>query len=169
MLLGITSFIIWAALGLSLAALWSLYSSNNWLQSVPLLIFYITLIINTLFSIKFFSLFPRRKLSSYAIDVILVGIYVAMALSIARAALFCYLASWLFLIAAIRYCLLLESTENNSARRRKIIIDLLGAALSLFAFGGVVLGHSLIATWVFATTFVCANVHLLLSKPMYRQ
>jgi hypothetical protein len=157
-----------SALALPFAALWSFCSAEDWTASLPLLLFYFTLLINTYHSVRFFLPMPAQNASNYIVDTCLIVIYVLMALSIGRPVLFCFLSVWLFLLGTIRYSLLIGSFDNIKVLRRKIIIDLLGAVLCFSAIGGILIGYVFAATWMLTMIFCCANIYLLQFKPMYR-
>jgi len=139
-----------------------------WAVSLPLIIFYITLLVNTYFSIRcFFDLVPRKNIKQQSIDLVLGALYLILAASLGNQLLFSYTATILFAMATLKYVLLLPSIGHFTSLKRKIFIDCLGIIACILTLGGVLLGYGLLATWLWAGIFTFANIHLLFIKPMY--
>ncbi len=155
-----TFFILAGALAIWRLALWAV--------SLPLLIFYIILVINTYFCIRCFAdLVPRRNLTQQLIDLVLGAIYLILAASLNNQLLFIYTATILFAVATLKYVLLLSPLGYSAFLKRKIFIDNLGIIACILALGGTLLGYGSLASWLWVVIFVIANVYLLFIKPMY--
>jgi len=141
---------------------------TSWTISLPLLIFYITLVINTYYCLRSFAvLVPRRNLQQQLVDLVLGVIYLILAASLGDQLLFVYTATILFAVATLKYILLLSLIGYSAFLRRKIFIDSLGIIACLLTLGGVLLGYGMLASWFWVGIFVLANIHLLFIKPMY--
>ena len=135
----------------------------------PLFIFYITIVINTFFSVRLFTqIIPKEDLTQKCFDVALVLIYLWMAYAMKSVLLFAFVDTLLFIVAAGKYAGLLRIVNHPILLKRKIIIDLIGALAGLLAIGGIILGYPLETAWALATAKVVANIALLYFWPMYR-
>ncbi len=135
---------------------------------LPHSIFYALLVLNTFFSVRFFSgiLVPSSR--QFVVDAALVILYAALAYSLGNPAGFPLAATALFGFASLKYIIELGSNPYTAVLKRKITIDLLGAAFCAAIFVGALFGYPLESAWAFATIFALANVYLLLIRPMYR-
>jgi hypothetical protein len=135
---------------------------------LPQVIFYGVLVLNTFFSVRFFSRIAPENLSQIEIDTVLVVLYFALAASLGRPVSFAFFALCLFIAASSKYPLLLLVIPQTDILKRKILIDLLGTATCAAILGATILGYALEAAWAAAILFTLANVYLLAIKPMYR-
>jgi len=135
---------------------------------LPHSIFYYVLVLNTFFSIRFFSDILEPSPRQTAVDTILVVLYIVLAYSLGNAFAFSLAATCLFLVATAKYVIELDSNPHVSVLKRKISLDLLGAALCASALGGTLMGYPLESAWTLAAVFALANVYLLFIRPMYR-
>jgi len=156
--------IIFAVAGIS-----SFFTSRIWLESVGVLlaVIYALLVINTFFSIRFFSSLLPSDLLQKIIDTILVAFYLSLTFSMNDEVRFFLLASGLFLLASVKYVLLLKHTSYTKILWRKIRIDLVGAVSCAAALVGTLLGYSLESAWIFVIGFGILSVYLLLTDPAY--
>jgi hypothetical protein len=138
-------------------------------SAAPLLIFYITIAINTFFSIQLFTkIIPKEDLVQKCFDVALVLVYLWLAYAMKSILLFAFVDTLLFIVAAGKYAGLLRIVHHPILLKRKIIIDLIGALAGLLAIGGIILGYPLETAWALALAKVVANIALLYFWPMYR-
>ncbi len=135
---------------------------------LPHMIFYTVLVINTFFSIRFFSRIAPENTSQVVIDVILIVLYCALALSMGRPMEFAFLALCLFIAASIKYPLLLRVILQTQVLKKKTLIDLIGTMTCAGVLGATILGYAFEAAWVAALGFTLANIYLLFIRPMYR-
>lgn len=158
-----------AASFFTLLGIISFFFGGIWRSDVglPLAIFYFLLVANTFFSIRFFSSLITLDTGQHIIDAILLVFYVLIALSMDNGVAFFFSATCLFLIASLKYVLLLKHATHAKILWRKIRINLIGAAACTLTLGGILLGHPLASVWAMAIAFGVANVYLLLIKPMY--
>ena len=135
---------------------------------LPHSIIYALLVLNTYFSIRFWSALQPQDSRQFLIDAILVLAYLALAFSMGEPAYFAFAAFTLFALATFKYVLMRGRTPYEAVVERKTGIDALGALACAVLVLGMFLGYPLEATWLFAIGFTLANVYLLLIKPMYR-
>ena len=135
---------------------------------LPHFIIYALLVLNTYFSIRFWSALQPQDSRQFLIDAILVLAYLALAFSIGEPTYFAFAAFALFALATFKYVLMRGHTSYEAVVERKIHIDALGALACAVLVLGMFLGYALEATWLFAVGFALANVYLLLIRPMYR-
>ena len=154
-------FIIFGLVG------WFLSTSNT-MHSLPLLLYYAVLVFNTFFSIRAFSAITPRNSAQTAFDMVLVGIYCALAFSFASTVYFALFSALLFLVAVAKYVHLRKLIASSTLLERKIRIDVLGALLSVATLCIAVAGWPLGAAWILCIVFALASVYLLLINPMYR-
>ena len=142
-------------------------SDADWSVRLPTAMFYAVLVLNTFYSVRFFSLLPPLNRDERVIDGVLAIIYIVLAFSIGSVVLFSFVSMMLFAAATTKYILLLGIVERTDILRRKIAIDTLGLALCTATFAGAILGYPLASAWLQAGIFVVANVYLLAIRPMY--
>jgi hypothetical protein len=137
-------------------------------RALPLGIFYLVLLINTYFSIRWFAgIVPPRKLF-FAIDAVISLLYLGLALSMNSPLAFMILALSIFAVAEVKYFVALTGRSNVVALKRKIIIDALGVGLCGGGALGVILGYRQVTDVAVVAIFVAANFYLLVLRPMYR-
>lgn len=134
----------------------------------PHAVFYVVLVVNTFFSIRFFSRIAPENTTQVAIDTALVLLYLALAFSLGRPITFAFFALCLFIAASTKYPLLLLVIPQTNVLKRKILIDLLGIAACAAVLGGTILGYAFGSAWAAALAFTLANIYFLLIRPMYR-
>lgn len=158
-----------ATIIITLAGVYGFILDGVWQSDVgvPLAVFYFLLVVNTFFSVRFFSSLIALDAGQHIIDAILLVFYVLIAFSMDNGIAFFFFTLCLFLIASLKYILLLKHAVHAKILWRKIRINLTGAAGCGIAMSGVLLGHPLESAWTMAVAFGIANVYLLLIKPMY--
>lgn len=160
----LSATILFAAVGV-----WSvLFHNVPWAFSVPHIVFYTVLTINTYLSIRFHSAFTPESRFQTFIDLALATSYIALALSIGIPVAFSFCAVLIFAIAPAKYAHSIGRTPHDKTLRKKVLIDLLGTVGSVAVLGLTLAGVELKAAWVLAGAFTLANVYLLLIRPMYR-
>lgn len=145
-----------------------LLSDAEWTARAPTALFYAVLVVNTWFSVRFFSRLPPIDRDESAIDGLLTILYVALAFAIGRNIPFMAVATVLFFAAVAKYALLRPILNLPRTLRRKMAIDSLGGLLCVAALIGALRGYEMESTWALALVFLAANVFLLLVQPMYR-
>lgn len=145
------------------------YAQDTWLGILPLLIFYLVLTINSYFSIRLFSaITPPDDKGQLAVDLLLGCTYLFLAYSIDTPAVFFLTTLLLFVVAPMKYALLLNNIPHPKLLKKKIIIDLGGTFLSGAVIAGYLWGYSYESAWALAVVFAVANFYLLVVNPMYR-
>ncbi|MFA5714476.1 MAG: hypothetical protein WC998_01885 [Candidatus Paceibacterota bacterium] len=137
------------------------------LAAVPLILFYVILIINSFFSIEFFSKITPDNNEQKVIDLSMVAIYLILILNLGNEFRYLLSSAVLFVVATLKYVLLL-GTVDIKILKRKIIIDLFGGIACILALVGSLAGYGEVTNWIWALVFLFANVYLLVIKPMYR-
>lgn len=140
---------------------------HDWPAVVATGLFYVSLLSNTYYSIRFFGLLPPKDRDERVIDGALVLTYVALGLSLGRIIPFTAASTVLFVIAIAKYVLLMPIVARRDILRRKIAIDGLGLLLCGMAFTGALAGYPLESAWLQAILFGIANIYLLFVRPMY--
>jgi hypothetical protein len=143
-------------------------SEADWAARAPTALFYAVLVVNTWFSVRFFSRLPPIDRDEALIDGFLTVLYVGLAFAIGRNIPFIAIATVMFFAAVSKYALLLRIMDLPRTLWRKMAIDSLGGLLCLVALIGALSGYEIESTWALALVFLVANVFLLLVQPMYR-
>ncbi len=147
----------------------SLFRINNIHDSLPLLIFYIVLTLNTYYSLKLFTeIVGKHTLLQDIVDGLLVIAYVSLAYTFNSPKLFIYIVIILFYIACLKYVLLIGRLNEPRLIRKKIIIDCSGLLMGVVALILLYSNSYFIASWFLATIFTLANIFLLFVWPMYK-
>jgi hypothetical protein len=137
--------------------------------TLPFVIFYIVLTINTYHSIKLFSsITPMEDRAQRLVDLLLGISYLFLAYSFANPVGFFIGVLFLFILAPIKYILLLGMIPHSHLLKRKITIDLMGTLLAGVSLASALIGYPTQSAWFLAIMFLAANVYLLLINPMYR-
>jgi hypothetical protein len=145
-----------------------LLSDAEWPARAPTALFYAVLVVNTWFSIRFFSRLPPIDRDETTIDGLLTVLYIGLAFAIGRNIPFIAIAAVLFFAAVSKYALLLRIMNLPRTLRRKMAIDALGGLLCLVALVAALRGYEVESAWALALVFLAANIFLLLVQPMYR-
>ncbi len=137
-------------------------------MTAPLL-FYILLLINSFFSIKFFLKIIPRNTFQNIIDVILIIFYILIALNLGNGIFFTLYLAMFFALAVLKYTRLLNLVNQPKLLRRKITANTLGILLALAAYFGILNGYETVSLWAMTIVFAVANVYYLFVKPLYRR
>lgn len=150
----------------ALVALFYLAPRND--VVAPQAIFFFLLILNTYFSISFFSTKIPVSLRQIAVDTLLVVLYAFLALALGYSLLFPLIATALFLVATGKYVIELGRTTYRETLLRKIYIDVAGASISVLALVVALSGYDVLSAWSFTAIFAAGNIYWLFVDPMYR-
>lgn len=138
-------------------------------SNLPLAVFYAVLLVNTRYSIAFFSgIIPHRARGQRGFDFVLALLYFALAFSLHEPVAFATIACLLFLTASLKYVAVLGIVPYRATLVRKIRIDLCGGVLGASVAAGMMMGQVMHAAWALAFAFALANLYLLAVDPMYR-
>ena len=144
------------------------YIVVDWELSLPLAIFYVILIVNTYFSVKLFSgIIPKDNVLQDSIDFVLVMFYIAMSASMNNPILFYVVPSVFYIIASMKYTILLGIIDYPVLLKRKIFVNLLGSLACVTVLSLAVFNYNF-AGWLFAGEFFVANIVVLWLWPIYR-
>ncbi len=147
----------------------TIFLVSDWIQSLPLVIFYAILTINTYFSIELFSgIVPPTDSFQKNLDALLFLCYLVLAWNLNSPLFFTLTTLILFIVAPTKYTALLYTLPYPKLLKRKILIDLCGTMLSALTLIGIFLGHARASVWIFCAIFALANFIFLVIKPMYR-
>jgi len=143
------------------------YENFN-LATLPLVLFYVVLMINTYFSIEFFSkIIPSKRLDQKIIDLLLVLSYLALILSFGNEVWYLLFAIMLFVVATLKYVCLLGVVDLKILKK-KLIVNIFAIVACILALEGYLIGWGRVIMWTWALVFLFANVYLLIIKPMYK-
>lgn len=141
---------------------------NLSLVTLPLILFYIVLIVNSYFSVEFFSkIIPAKRFDQKIIDLFLVFLYLVLILNISNEIWYLLSAIMLFVVATLKYVFLLGMVDVKILKK-KMIIDIFGIIACVLALVGYLAGGRMAATWIWALVFLFANIYLLVINPMYK-
>lgn len=135
---------------------------------LPHVIFFAVLILNTVFSVRFWRPLQPKSPVQLVIDGVLLANYAALLFAIGRPIEFAFFAALLFIAATMKYAVMLGVVPHTDVLRKKIIIDLLGAFLCAAVLFATLMGYALYAAWALAVIFTLANIYLLYFRPMYK-
>ncbi|KKT42140.1 MAG: hypothetical protein UW30_C0002G0051 [Candidatus Giovannonibacteria bacterium GW2011_GWA2_44_13b] len=139
------------------------------LSSAPLLLYYLLLLVNTYFSIRFFAVItPVEKISQHTADILLGLCILLMSMNLNNALWFFMWATLLFMLATVKYALLLGAIPHPRLLKRKILVDLSGIVASAFALLGALFGYPSASAWVYTFLYLLANIYLMIVNPLYR-
>jgi hypothetical protein len=149
-------------------ALISLNSIIDWSRSWPLIVFYVTLLTNTYFSVRSFaSITPKEHLGQQFIDVMLVICMFLMVLNFNSILNFTILATLLFIVATLKYIFLTQLAGYSKLLYMKIRIDTLGILFCFLAVIGTLWGYGRQISVAWSAVFILANLYVLWLKPHY--
>ena len=136
--------------------------------ALPIVIFYILLIVNTFFSVKLFDQIIPNLLSQKLIDTILVLLYAALAFTLGNAPLFTLVLACFFLVSSQKYVSLLGVVHQPTLLKRKICANILGALLGLIVLALILYGFTSYALWGLVAVFALANIYFFFISPLYK-
>lgn len=158
--------IITAAFG-SVAAIFAIFGYSP--QSLPLIVFYAILLINTYFSVRCFSSLGHiHDFLHHSVDTALAVLYVALASQFGNPLWFTATATVLFAMATTKYIILLPQKNHTKLLMRKIATDNSGILLCLLAFIGILTGRVNAAVNGLVIVFLAANIYVFFIHPLYR-
>ncbi len=144
------------------------YKNFNLVKS-PMLLFYIILIVDSYFSVGFFSkIVPSKRVDQKIIDFLLVCFYLILILNINNEIWYLLSAIMLFAVATLKYIFLLGVVDFR-VLKRKLMIDILGMIVCVLALVGYLIGLEMMAMWIWSLIFLLANIYLLIIKPVYKE
>jgi hypothetical protein len=165
---GATRLALLATAGFAAAAVaGALLTVHDWSTSSPLIAFHALLLIHTYFSIRCFSsIAPHSTVAQILIDGVLVAVYVFLPFQFADPTRYLCACVALFLVAIVKYALMLGAPHSTLILTRKMLLDLAAAMTCGLALSGVVAGvpHSL--GWWLGIFFV-SHVYILLVSRFY--
>lgn len=151
----------------ALVALYALPNAPRTPELLPHILFFVTLLLNTFYSIRFYAAIQPNDIGQAVIDILLVAAYVALAVSLGEPLAFVVNAFLIFILAPIKYILMLGKIPHMALLLRKIKIDATGTALCALWLAAASAGFTLASAWMAAVLFIGANIYFLWIKPMY--
>ncbi|MCR4256425.1 MAG: hypothetical protein NUW08_01835 [Candidatus Uhrbacteria bacterium] len=146
---------------------------NDLVLFPELAILYLLLLAHTFLSVRCFSaLIDPKDKGQIAIDLVLVACYLMLGLTVKTSE---FLVWWLvlFLFAAVKYALLVGRFHYPILLRRKLLADLSGLGLGLFAFfipfyeERFGLATFLMAVWLIVGLFAAGTIYYFFVRPLY--
>jgi hypothetical protein len=160
----IAATVIFVAVGI----MGSVLFITDWRTGWPLVLFYIALVANNYFSIRYFSdIVPPHASWQMPIDTALVALCIILTLTLGNPLYFMLATTILFSVATLKYASALHTIVAPERLHRKIKIDAMGAAGSSLALAGVILGQAFAATAVWAIVFFAVSIYVILMEPLY--
>lgn len=144
---------------------------KNLAYSLPALILYAGLVINTYFSIRCFSsITPENDNMAKIVDIGLAVLYFVLASAFNNIQNFLMVAVFLFELAVIKYIMLLRisAPEHRNLVQKKILLDMLGVISSSLALTLTLLGYSFFPIWFLALLLLSADIYLIILVPFYK-
>lgn len=137
--------------------------------SLPLVAFYVNLLVNTYFSVACFTtLTPRDDRRQQVLDAAIGGIYLVLPFSFANPERFALVTALLFGTSLIKYALLLDGFSDPPRLRRKLIANSCGLLSCLLVLVGIKADYPSLTTTIWAAGYVLVNIYLLKINPLYR-
>jgi hypothetical protein len=153
----------------SIAAYTALQSVLSLSVILPLVLLYAGIELNTYPSICCFqTLAPSRNVVQYALDAILVVLYLLMAWNIGVTIVFTFLCGCMFVVAALKYAHMLGAVEYDKLLRDKIIVDLLGAFCAFLVLPLILVFPNPAILWAWAGAFWLAQYWIFVVRKLYR-
>jgi hypothetical protein len=145
----------------------ALLTVRDWGASSPLLAFHALLLIHTFFSIRCFaSVAPRPTAAQILMDGVLVVFYVCLPFQFGDPARYLYVSALLFLVAIVKYALMLGAPGRTMLLTQKMILDLLAAMTCVAALVGVRAGVPQVLGW-WLGAFLIAHIYILAVRRFY--
>ncbi len=149
-------------------ALFALIRITDLGQSLPMLIVYAVLLVNTFFSVRIFSAITPPSSIQKTCDAGLFFIYLLTAWEFGSPKGFAFAFLLLFIVACVKYSFLLYETSHPKLIKRKILVDLSGALAGALTLCGIMAGYQYASLWSLAIVFSFANVFLFFVQPLYQ-
>ncbi len=144
------------------------YHHLDWQLTLPILIFYTVLCINTFYSIRIFTAITSvTDIAQWITDFLLIFLYVWLAWYIGDAQISLFIASLMFAAATIKYTLLQKTSKYRNLLRKKIVIDSIGTFGTILAYGATIFIHPTNFVWIWSISFVLVNIYILVHDPLY--
>lgn len=162
---------VFGTAGFALFGILFLFTVKNFSYSLPALILYAGLVINTYFSIRCFSsITPDKNKTSKIVDIGLVVLYFVLASTFNNIENFLMITVFLFELAVLKYIVLLRisAPEYRGLVQKKILLDMLGVISCSLALTAALLGYSFFSIWFPALLLLGANIYLIILRPFYR-
>jgi hypothetical protein len=140
---------------------------SDWTAASPLLAFHALFLIHSYFSIRCFaSAAPHPSVAQIVVDGVLVALYVFLPFQFADPTRYLSASVALFLVAIVKYALLLGTPGWTTLLKGKMTLDLLAAMTCGLALAGVTAGvpHTL-GCWL--GVFLVAHIYILAVRRFY--
>lgn len=133
-------------------------------------IFYALLLVNTFFSIQYFSeIIPTDIALQRVADGTLVLCYAAIAIAMGYALYFGLFLLLLFIVATLKYWSAEPVVVDTRLLTRKVKFDFLGVLMALLFLTITLFGYPRPAVIALDVVYGIANVYLLFVKPLYQK
>lgn len=145
------------------------YLVNDWLVSLPIVIFYFLILAGTHISVSFFlSIIPEHGYLQKLINGSLLVIYFILAFNLNNPLNFMIVTALLFSVSTIKYLLMIEENPHKKLLWRKVSVQTLGTTACILTILGILSGYALISTSLWLLCFVLAHVYIISIKPLYK-
>jgi len=152
---------------LSVIAIGTMFRESSYNPSLVWL--YALLLLNTYYSIAFFSqLIPTHLQSQRIIDGALSVCYILLPFFFDQSVVYIQLMAVLFILAALKYAVVIDATSYNSVFIKKILIDGIGALAWMFCLGLALSSFPNRGIVAAIVIFSIGNAVVLFIRPKYR-
>lgn len=156
------------ALTLASALILSQITVRDWKQSSILIAFHIILLLNTYYSIRCFSSIPEsNSRPQAAVNTMLVLLYLLLAAELGDPLKYMLVLIAMFLVASLKYAMLLSAKNYRTLLKRKIRLDLLCGAACVLTLAGVLSGDVMPSLYIWLGIFIAGNVDILIFRKLY--
>ncbi|TSC82453.1 MAG: hypothetical protein G01um101420_286 [Parcubacteria group bacterium Gr01-1014_20] len=145
------------------------YMVDDWLVSLPIVVFYFLILVSTHLSVSFFlSIIPEHSYIQKVINGALLVIYFILAFNLNHPLNFMIVTALLFSVSTIKYLLMVEENPHKKLLWRKVSVQTLGTIACILTILGILSGYALISTSLWLFCFIIANIYIISIKPLYR-
>ncbi len=162
---------IWGTAGFALLGMLFLFTVKNFPYSLPALILYAGLVINTYFSIRCFSSITKENDTMQGVvDIGLAVLFLGLVFTFNNIQNFLMIGLFLFELAVVKYILLLRTAgaEYHTLIWKKILIDMLGVISGSLGLTLTLFGYYIASIWILVLLLTSANIYLIILKPFYK-
>lgn len=141
---------------------------GDWAVGAPLIVFFAVLMLNTFFSIKFFSQIIPSSIFQAFIDLVLLGCFLILTRFLFDRFYFMEFCTLLFIVAILKYAQIESDTKYRNIISRKLFVDTLGTVACALTLIGISFGYGALAVYLWTAAFAVANWYYLIYKSLYR-
>lgn len=162
------AMIVTAGLTIATIVILSQITIHQWSLSAILIVFHAILLLNTYFSIRCFSSIPESSSRPQTmVNTMLVLLYLLLAAELGSALRYMIVLIAMFVVASVKYAMLLSAKNYSQLLKRKIRLDLLCASACVLTLGGVMAGDVKTSLLIWLGIFIAGNIDVLFFRKLY--